>query len=359
MCIHPSFIYLDRGPNVERVPVPCKKCWRCNQNRVNDYVARSLCEAAYSDWTVTLTLTYADREDLAERVLTPKHFQNFIRSLRDAHHRVRYLVTGEYGDLKGRTHFHCVLFGKGKPLSVSAFRGCSEPLPQRKLFNWSPHWPHGFVFADHGSDERKVRYVAKYLLKTEDSQQRWFSVSKKPPLGAGFFRDKAAEAIALGVVPSSFEYLPPGGDRGRPYLMTGASRRDYLAEVIAGFQERHPGKLLRLSEWVAKSLDKYEWQAFKDKHAAMLDGMTVSELVEAMQENFDLSRMSESEASWQSYKASEYYREDEARHWDTLGYNITAIHLRECVVWLENHGLDAGEFGRVAKMLNERRQGRR
>ena len=110
MCINPSFIWVQCGPKWEKQPVGCKACWRCKRNRVNDYVGRCLAEAAVSSHTCVVGLTYAPRDDLADKLLQPRHFQLFMKLLRRAGHKVRYFVAGEYGDEKGRAHFHAILF---------------------------------------------------------------------------------------------------------------------------------------------------------------------------------------------------------------------------------------------------------
>lgn len=264
MCIRPSEVWVDLGGEWQKQAVACRQCWRCRQNRVNDYVGRALAEAAYSERTATVTLTYAPREDLADKVLHPRHFQLFMKLLRRAGHKVRYLVAGEYGDLKGRAHFHVLLFfthfapGDGEafynpehmrdPLSSARF---SAEMPHKRMVHIR-EWPHGHVKCDWTGDEQAIRYVCKYLL-ADDKNSAWFSVSKKPALGAAFFAAKAAQARALGVLPSKMEYMPPGGTRGRPYLITGASRRDYLNAITTD-----PGDRDRMSEWVRKTFDKLE-----------------------------------------------------------------------------------------------------
>jgi len=228
-----------------------------------------------SDWTVSITLTYAPRDDLAERVITPRHLQDFIRALRKRGHKIRYIACGEVGKLRARAHFHVIVFGRG-----------NRPDIPHKAMARVAEWPHGHVFADWTADERALRYVCKYVLKGEG--QSWVTMSKKPPLGAAFFSEKAAEACRLGVFPSSFQYLPPGGQRKRPYLMTGATRRDYLLALVAGMpgiagEHRH-----RLGEWVERSLAKVE-QGESVKADAR---RPASELLDALQATCDAARMS-------------------------------------------------------------------
>lgn len=222
---------------------------------MSDYVGRALCEAATSVATCALTLTYAPRDDLADRVLTPPHFQRFIRSLRRSGHSLRYLVAGEYGELRGRAHFHCILF----------FQECAggklPDWPQQKNFQLS-HWPHGHVFADWNADDKALRYVCKYLLKSAKAGEGWFSLSKKPALGAEYFASLADRLIQLQVWPRNFEYRPPDASDSKSYLLTGASRRDFLARLVAEMGRPSPEMV---SEWVQQGLEKlYRWQALND-----------------------------------------------------------------------------------------------
>lgn len=229
-----------------------------------------MCEAAYSDWTVSLTLTYAPRDDGADKILTPRHFQSFIRALRDAHLNIRYLVAGEYGDLKGRAHFHVLLFGKGDPPTMPDNKQKNQkqgPWPYEQRF-WIPEWPHGHCFMQwvqnetDGNgvtvpEEKPIRYVCKYLLKNEKGKF-WFSLSKKPTLGWEFFADKAALSAELNVLPSTFTYWPPNASRDKQYLMTGATKRDFLSAVVDAWRDKRPLYACRLAENIAEAVEKID-----------------------------------------------------------------------------------------------------
>lgn len=251
-----------------------------------------MAEAAYSQRVCTITLTYGPRDDLADKVINPAHFQLFMKRLRKAGHKVRYLVAGEYGELKGRVHFHAILFFEELvPLQYKNAEGdlitrgivpryiddyqvgwgpenapfCSE-IPHKKMVHLR-EWPHGHVSVDWSASEESVRYVCKYLQKYEGTQV-WFSLSKKPALGAAFFADKAQQALELGVLPQTWNYLPPSGNKDKSYYLRGASRRDYLLAMVP--EDIRPrfelfsksGHQERVNEWVVKSIQK----ALKREH---------------------------------------------------------------------------------------------
>jgi len=271
MCINPSWVSLDKGPEKQRQQVSCRKCWQCKRKRVNDFVGRALCEAAYSDYTMSLTLTYApDRSDGADKYLTPAHFQKFIRALRDAHHKIRYIVVGEYGELRNRAHFHAILFGTDTYDPDTGQRrkrpqACSSTNPAHLIGDIPnkenchiPYWPHGHIWADHGADEASLRYTLKYVLKSDDKSNHWFSLSKKPTIGRRFFKEKAQRHRDMGIFPRGTDYMPPGGTRSRPYQMAGATLRDCILDIIDGQEDLMPYSTnwAKLSDVMATELEK-------------------------------------------------------------------------------------------------------
>lgn len=275
MCISPSYVWVKRGPKYEQTPVPCDRCKLCRENYVSDWVGRCLCEASTSQHSCTVSLTYAkpdDFRDVSHKVVNPHHFQLFMKRLRRAGHKVRYLVAGEYGDLRDRAHFHAILFftdlrpspdgrvpilerKKHKADPSSCARFCRE-IPQEEMVNIS-EWPHGHITVDWSCSEKAVRYCVEYL-HGPNKKNGWRSESKKPALGAAWFAQKAETAVNLDVLPSSFEYMPPGGRPGKKYLMTGATRRDYLNAITIERAKRD-----QMSEWVGKTFDKLERDEFK------------------------------------------------------------------------------------------------
>lgn len=280
MCVNPDgYVYVKRGPKWVKIPRPCDDCWQCRENYESDWVGRSLCEAAHCTHTCAVSFTYAtplDPKDISHKVLNPRHFQLFVKRLRNAGHRFKYLVAGEYGELAERAHFHAILFFKvlvknDRPVKLenrdaflrdpSIAAPFSRQVPQDQMCHVE-EWPHGHIKADWSMSEKAIRYVCKYFLKDDT----WHSMSKKPPIGWEWFAEKAAKNRDLGVLPNSFEYLPPGGKPGKVYLMTGATRRDFLTLIKATRAERP-----RMSKWLQASFDKMERQAFADERISGFD----------------------------------------------------------------------------------------
>lgn len=279
MCICPNFIWVERGAGYEKMPVPCRECWQCRSNKINDYAGRSLCEASVSDWTVSLTLTYRDcperDADKAHEIIYKKHAQLFFKQMRNTGHKIRYIACGEKGKLKGRAHFHVLLFGMGK----------RPDIPNKK--NTHIHeWPHGFVFADWEGGERPIRYVVKYLQKYEDTET-WFSCSKKPTLGAEWFLTKAKTEAALGILPSSFRYVPPNAETDRVYQMSGATRREYLQMAVTEFIRHFTIRDGRLNSYVKDSLESEARRTARQRWSELPEWQRW----ETMRDGIDLKRL--------------------------------------------------------------------
>jgi hypothetical protein len=276
MCIDPqSSVWVKRGPKWIKIPKPCDNCWQCRENYVNDWVGRCLAEAATSQCSLTLSLTYAppkNKGEFSHRVINPYHFQLFMKRLRKACHKVRYLVAGEYGEEKDRAHFHCILFFKEFKQPQGALpprlenrqaflddHTIAQPLTRQMPNADMVHireWPHGHVVADWSCTENSVRYCCEYIHQP-GKKTNWFSMSKKPALGYDWFAEKAARNLDLCVMPATFEYMPPGGTPGKVYLMTGATRRDYLNLIV-----RDRSKRPQMSKWVRATFDKLERREF-------------------------------------------------------------------------------------------------
>jgi hypothetical protein len=200
MCIDPSKIS-DVGF------VGCRNCWQCRETAVDDWVGRNIAESktAIAANVVTLTygqdLTTGDIDHIRAAVLTYSDVQKYLKYLRADGFPVRYFVVGEYGSLKGRAHWHIILYWQG-------------PVPDHVLREnfMQKHWPHGWSFWDKCTPEA-VRYACKYILKDDPDdpeKQGWGPMpSKKPPLGHLYFQQLADQYIDAGLSPQTLAYSFP------------------------------------------------------------------------------------------------------------------------------------------------------
>lgn len=214
MCLSPS--RLKDGSMVA-----CRGCRVCRDNRLNDLVGRCVAEQAVSDATFAVTLTYAGDVPGAV-ILAYADVQKMLKRLRFDGFNVRYICAGEYGEEKGRAHWHIVLF----------FRGKVPEVPRDQRINWE-YWPHGFSYWQN-PDYKGFRYVMKYALKNQDVQGniKSLAMSKKPPLGYEFFMQLAEDHVRQGLAMHSPEYafahVKDRTGRARRYWLQGRMREMYF-----------------------------------------------------------------------------------------------------------------------------------
>lgn len=196
MCLNPVKI-ADVGY------VACRECWQCRERKVDDWVGRNIAEGKTAKAAHVVTLTYGeDRQaggidHIRAAVLTYSDVQKYLKYLRVDGYPVRYFAVGEYGSLKGRAHWHIVLYWQG---AVPGHR-LRENFMER-------HWPHGLSYWDAVSPQA-IRYACKYLQKDpHDPAKQGFGPmpSKKPPLGDAYFRDLARRYVEAGLSPQNLFY---------------------------------------------------------------------------------------------------------------------------------------------------------
>lgn len=205
--------------------VPCRKCERCLDNRLNDLAGRAYAEALTSTRFVALTLTYADSMAVNSQVLVYKDVQLLIKNLRNDGFDVRYLVAGEYGSKRGRAHWHGIFYFRAE--DTDALEAALKlPPADTECQHW-PYWKHGYTFVQR-PNYTGLRYALKYAVKDDGSEKttRRSMMSKKPPLAAEYWRRMADMRVAL-CLPFSLEYTLPecrykNGNAVR-YWLSGAS----------------------------------------------------------------------------------------------------------------------------------------
>lgn len=167
---------LTFGPNAMGavVLVPCRQCIGCRLNQTREWALRAVHETQLHERSCFVTLTYS-REALADwenhrwrrsRSIHPREHQLFFKRLRKAlaPAKVRYLICGEYGDARGRPHYHALLFGQD-------FIEGSTLLPPNR--HGDPLWTHPTITEAWGLGRTAVgavtwqsaSYVASYVTK--------------------------------------------------------------------------------------------------------------------------------------------------------------------------------------------------
>jgi hypothetical protein len=294
MCIAP--LTLPDG-----VEVACHECWQCRERAINDWVGRNIAESKTAVASYAVTLTYGrsragDADHERAVILTYSDVQKYLKLLRRHRYSVRYFVTGEFGGLKGRTHWHIVLhFGPRLPLLKRGrvVPGADmNPVPPHVLGRIFMHerldangkpardgkdgpalwWPHGWSHWTEGTSPANIRYNCKYILKDVDDAERQghLAMSKKPPLGAAYFEQLAERYVQQGLAPQTLEYTFPevrrtkenGTEEIVPFMLKERSAELFLEHYVRTWRAVHPGRHIPASEVVEEFLDP---GAYSDK----------------------------------------------------------------------------------------------
>ena len=105
--------------------LPCGQCHGCRLEHARQWAMRCMHEASLHDFNCFVTLTYSDDHLPSDRSLDVREFQLFMKKLRKhfssdeflslypVYYRksgIRFYHCGEYGESKGRPHYHALLF---------------------------------------------------------------------------------------------------------------------------------------------------------------------------------------------------------------------------------------------------------
>ena len=225
MCIAP--VKLDDGTEVG-----CRECWQCRKRRVNDYVGRCIAESKFAKKTYAVTLTYGGDEGVNAVTLIYKDVQDFLKRLRKKY-KCRYIVTGEYGSAKGRSHWHIILF----------FQDNWPEVTSNKRVDWK-YWKHGFSYFQE-PDWKGFEYCLKYVLKDQTSRQSdsHLAMSKKPPLGHEFFQQLAKQHVEQALVPQTYFYkfgdVRDYKNREKGFMMQGKTRENFMETFINEWEQKY------------------------------------------------------------------------------------------------------------------------
>ena len=225
MCIAPT--KLDDGTEVG-----CRECWQCRKRRVNDYVGRCIAESKFAKKTYAVTLTYGGDEGVNAVTLIYKDVQDFLKRLRKKY-KCRYIVTGEYGSAKGRSHWHIILF----------FQDNWPEVTSNKRVDWK-YWKHGFCYFQE-PDWKGFEYCLKYVLKDQTSRQSdsHLAMSKKPPLGHEFFQQLAKQHVEQALVPQTYFYkfgdVRDYKNREKGFMMQGKTRENFMETFINEWEAKY------------------------------------------------------------------------------------------------------------------------
>lgn len=144
--------------------IPCGKCPNCLKRKSQEWTSRLLKEKENFKYSYFITFTYDDDHltDINKRDLQlflkryRKHFNN------DGDFKLKYYITGEYGETTNRSHYHAILF-QNKPIPESTMYFYANNLYYCSLI--SQIWSLGNVLVSKQVNERSIKYTITYTLK--------------------------------------------------------------------------------------------------------------------------------------------------------------------------------------------------
>jgi len=249
MCLAP--IMIPTGQEIA-----CRNCWQCRAAKVDDWVGRNTAESLTARASHSITLTYGPDENgnedhIRAKVLTYSDVQKFIKRLRKDGYPCRYFACGEYGDEKGRAHWHLMIY----------WLGAVPDVPLEKRFTLE-QWKHGWAYFEM-PHENSVRYICKYITKNigKEGRQAKMAMSKKPPLGAAYFQQRANWYVDQGLAPKepfySFPDILDGKGNAQKFYLKGASREIFLrAYCVHWYRKHRKRRHMPSSELVEQYLDE-------------------------------------------------------------------------------------------------------
>lgn len=178
------------------IPLPCGRCLGCQLKRASDWSLRCMHEAKYYEKSSFLTLTY-DSEHLpfmlddgsivrgrqnapsgALPTLYKKDFQDFMKRLRITLKRkynitdIRFFMGAEYGDLKGRPHYHVILFGYDFPDRKTTANNAHAQDVLYDSAELDRIWGNGITKVGIRVGSEAASYVARYCVKKSYGQEK-------------------------------------------------------------------------------------------------------------------------------------------------------------------------------------------
>lgn len=195
MCLTPIWL------KSQRIYVPCGHCKECYEKTTHDWANRIMLEAASHKENCVLTLTYDNVHLPLDGQLYYRDVQLFLKKLRNfvSPTKIRFFCSGEYGDLRGRPHYHLIIFGWKPPKEICEYLFSRHGNRFEKCEILNDIWDHGFATVGTLTTSSAF-YCAKYLQKLNFSDmpvKPFVHMSLKPGIGACAYSPTMKQSMKL------------------------------------------------------------------------------------------------------------------------------------------------------------------
>lgn len=203
------------NPEIEAFEFPCRKCLPCRLNIAREKSIRCFHEAQQFEENIFLTLTYAP-EHLKSEKLIYEDFQLFMKKLRKhiEPRKIGYMVTGEYGELNKRPHWHAIIFNfRPSDSKFDRTTETGEKVYVSELINnlWKlGKTEFGSVTLDSAS--YVARYAAKKLVHGNDQDHDYHPIhrtSSKHAIGKKWIEKNFNHTFNMGYI------ILPNGEKSK------------------------------------------------------------------------------------------------------------------------------------------------
>lgn len=157
----------------------CGTCIECMNEKANAWVVRNKYEIGKHKEKCFITLTYARNPT----ILIKKDLQDFIKRLRkyidkyENGKKIKYYGCGEYGTLKGRPHYHLVLYGwKPKDAIFKEFSKKGHAIYTSETIRRI--WKHGIITVQK-AENNTIPYMSLYNSPNNENRKRWYASKER------------------------------------------------------------------------------------------------------------------------------------------------------------------------------------
>lgn len=153
-----------------QMEVPCGRCRQCRLDRSREHAIRCVHESQMHAQNCFVTLTYSDEFLPPGGNLVYRDYQLFMKRLIARRGPVRFFMSGEYGDVTGRPHYHAILFGVDFGDRVPWMKGESGAMSYSSA-ELDSIWQLGRAYCGDATFE-SAAYVARYVMKKQLGSDR-------------------------------------------------------------------------------------------------------------------------------------------------------------------------------------------
>lgn len=159
----PVVFNIEKGHKTLEVTLPCGRCISCRLEHSRQWAVRCMHEAQMHEENSFITLTYAPEHLPTDHSIHKSHIQKFFKRLRKRGIQFRYFACGEYGEQKGRPHYHAIIFGHSFPdKQLKKLTRSGDQLYQSDILDKTWNLGHAWI----GSVTfQSAAYVARYVMK--------------------------------------------------------------------------------------------------------------------------------------------------------------------------------------------------